>query len=55
MSSERGLVKVVGTGASLLDVAAGLVARGIRPADLQVHRPTLEDVFLSITGHPVEE
>jgi ABC-2 type transport system ATP-binding protein len=55
VTSERGLVEVVGPGVVLLDVAAGLVARGIRPADLQVHRPTLEDVFLSITGHPVEE
>ncbi len=43
-------VSVTGHGALLAKVAAALVARGIEPADLQVKRSTLEDVFLAITG-----
>jgi ABC-2 type transport system ATP-binding protein len=41
---------VRGTGAVLAHVAAALVARGIAPADLRAERPTLEDVFLALTG-----
>ncbi len=32
---------------------AELAQRGVRVSDLQVHRPTLEDVFLHLTGQPV--
>jgi ABC-2 type transport system ATP-binding protein len=32
---------------------ADLAQRGVRVSDLQVHRPTLEDVFLNLTGRPV--
>ena len=31
-------------------VAAKLVAHGIVPADLRAEQPSLEDVFLEITG-----
>jgi ABC-2 type transport system ATP-binding protein len=34
-------------------IVAELAARGARVSDLQVHRPTLEDVFLHLTGHAV--
>jgi daunorubicin resistance ABC transporter ATP-binding subunit len=34
-------------------IVAELAARGVRVSDLQVHRPTLEDVFLHLTGLPV--
>ena len=48
-------VEVRGTGPVLAHVAAALVARGITPPDLHVEQPTLEDVFLSLTGHAMEE
>ncbi len=44
------VVTVRGVGPVVALVAAGLVARGEAPADLQVHRATLEDVFLALTG-----
>jgi hypothetical protein len=31
-------------------VAAALVQHGITPADLRVEQPSLEDVFLKLTG-----
>lgn len=37
---------------SLLEVAARLGERGIEPADLQLRRPSLDDVFLHITSKP---
>ncbi len=37
------------------DVAAALVERGIVPPDLRVEQPTLEDVFLKLTGHTAGE
>ena len=43
-------VTVRGIGPVVALVAAGLVARGEAPADLQVHRATLEDVFLKLTA-----
>lgn len=43
-------VTVTGTGPLLAHVAAALVAHDMTPADLQVKRATLEDVFLTITG-----
>ena len=35
---------------TLMDVVRELDAEGVRPADLAIHRPTLDDVFLSLTG-----
>jgi ABC-2 type transport system ATP-binding protein len=48
-------VEVRGGGPVLAHVAAALVDHGITPPDLHVDRPTLEDVFLSLTGHAMEE
>jgi len=48
-------VEVRGDGAVLAHVACALVAHGITPPDLRVEAPTLEDVFLSLTGHAMEE
>lgn len=47
-------VQVEGTGQAVPMVAAGLVNHGIVPDDLRIRRPTLEDVFLTITGHQIE-
>jgi ABC-2 type transport system ATP-binding protein len=44
-------VEVEGTGPVLAFVVASLVEHGITPSDLRMEQPTLEDVFLTITGH----
>jgi hypothetical protein len=46
---------VEGTGPLLAHVAAALVERGQTPDDLRVIEPSLEDVFLKLTGHLVED
>ncbi len=48
-------VEVEGSGPVLALVAAALVEHGIVPADLRVEQPSLEDVFLKLTGHDVGE
>ncbi len=48
-------IEVTGTGPLLALVAAALVEHGIAPLDLRVERPSLEDVFLKITGHIMED
>jgi ABC-2 type transport system ATP-binding protein len=45
-----GQVEAEGTGPALALVAAELVARGLVPPDLRVEQPTLEEVFLRLTG-----
>ena len=44
-----------GDGPLLALSAAALVERGIVPDDLRVEEPSLEDVFLKLTGHLVED
>jgi ABC-2 type transport system ATP-binding protein len=46
-------VEVEGTGAIASLVAAALVNRGIVPDDLRIKQPSLEDVFLTITGRRI--
>lgn len=48
-------VEVEGSGPLLALVAASLVNHGITPSDLRVEQPTLEDVFLRITGRGAPE
>ncbi len=48
-------VVLEGEGPLLALAASALVQRGIVPLDLRVEEPTLEDVFLKLTGHPVED
>jgi ABC-2 type transport system ATP-binding protein len=55
VSRDGARIEVRGGGAVLAHVAAALVAHGIAPPDLHVDRPTLEDVFLDLTGHDVED
>jgi len=40
--------------AALLDVIREFDAQGIRPLDIAMKRPSLDDVFLSLTGHLAE-
>jgi len=44
-------VTVFGKGPILAFVAARLMEHGIAPLDLRVEQPSLEDVFLKLTGH----
>jgi ABC-2 type transport system ATP-binding protein len=39
----------------LVEVVRQLDSAGITIADLAVRRPTLDDVFLRLTGHAAEE
>jgi ABC-2 type transport system ATP-binding protein len=48
-------VVVEGTGPLLAYVGAALVEHGLAPDDLRVIEPSLEDVFLKLTGHLVED
>jgi ABC-2 type transport system ATP-binding protein len=48
-------VEVKGNGPVLALVAASLVEHGITPADLRIEQPTLEDVFLKLTGQDMVE
>jgi ABC-2 type transport system ATP-binding protein len=50
-AATGGVVVAVADGARILpDLAAALLAADLRVADLALRRPTLEDVFLSLTG-----
>jgi ABC-2 type transport system ATP-binding protein len=50
------IVLAVDDGAALLpELAARLAASGLRVADLALRRPSLEDVFLTLTSHPRSE
>lgn len=40
---------------TLTEVVRGLDREGIIPGDLALHRPSLDDVFLSLTGRPAEQ
>ncbi|MEX1133933.1 MAG: ATP-binding cassette domain-containing protein [Acidimicrobiia bacterium] len=52
----RQLAVAVGLGGdALIETVRGLDARGISPLDLALRRPTLDDVFLGLTGHVAEE
>jgi len=48
-------VVVEGTGPLVAYVGAALVERGLAPDDLRVIEPSLEDVFLTLTGHLVDD
>ncbi|HEY32359.1 MAG TPA: ABC transporter ATP-binding protein [Dehalococcoidia bacterium] len=48
-------VEVEGSGPVLALVATALVEHGITPTDLRIEQPTLEDVFLRLTGHGVHD
>ena len=48
-------VDVEGNGPVLAMVASALVEHGIVPTDLRTEQPTLEEVFLKLTGHGVHD
>lgn len=52
---DGGRVTVSGHSSAAVTVAAALAERGVRPADYRTHYPSLEDVFLTLTGHRLTE
>ena len=57
VDADVGTVQVPVEGGTmvLIDAVRVLDAKGIEPADLGLRRPSLDDVFLSLTGHMAEE
>jgi ABC-2 type transport system ATP-binding protein len=47
-------VKVLDGSAALLTAVRRLDAAGLEPAAIDVRQPSLDDVFLTVTGHPAE-
>ena len=45
---------VTGGGTALMDALRGLDAAGVSVLDVALRRPTLDDVFLTLTGHAAE-
>lgn len=55
-TDRRRVRAAVSEGAQALSRVAGeLSAQGIETEDLGLHRPTLDEVFLALTGRPVED
>jgi ABC-2 type transport system ATP-binding protein len=46
---------VANAAATVTEAVRRLDAGGVAVADLAIHRPTLDDVFLTLTGHHAEE
>jgi ABC-2 type transport system ATP-binding protein len=53
--SRRITVPAPGGSSSLVDVIRTLDGAGVRIADIGSRRPTLDDVFLTLTGHEAEQ
>ncbi|MFI7679060.1 ATP-binding cassette domain-containing protein [Actinophytocola sp. NPDC049390] len=51
----NGKVTVTGDSQAAVRVAAALSEHGLTPDDYRTHYPSLEDVFLSMTGHRLSE
>lgn len=55
IDATSGELSIAAIGArTLLEVARQLEQRGITPNDIGLRKPTLDDVFLSLTGHKAE-
>lgn len=55
IDGERVKVPVSGGGAKIVDAVRALDVAKIEIKEIQLRRPTLDDVFLSLTGHVAEE
>ena len=49
------MIPVAASSGLLTQVVRELDAIGVAVDDLQLHRPTLDDVFLTLTGHAAED
>ena len=54
-TDARVVAPVVGGSLTLVDAVRALDSAHIGIADVALRRPTLDDVFLAITGHSAEE
>jgi ABC-2 type transport system ATP-binding protein len=52
---DAGRVTVTGSGTATVAVAAALAAHDVLPADYRTHHPSLEDVFLALTGRSLTD
>lgn len=52
---DDGQVLVTGASTTAVGVAAALAEQGVLPDDYRTHYPSLEDVFLALTGHRPDE
>lgn len=50
-----GTITVTGQGTAAVQVAAAVAEKGLTPGDFRTHYPSLEDVFLSMTGRRIGE
>ena len=55
ISEDHVTVPVAGGSRVVVDAVRALDAAGVEVADLALRRPTLDDVFLSLTGHTAED
>jgi ABC-2 type transport system ATP-binding protein len=55
VDDQRILMPVAGGSTVLVEAVRALDAEGIEVSDIVLRRPTLDDVFLSLTGHVAEE
>ncbi len=53
--TRRLVAPVSGGSTVLVDAVRALDAQGVKVDDLALRRPTLDDVFLTLTGHAAEE
>jgi ABC-2 type transport system ATP-binding protein len=53
-TDQAAAVRLAGGDSKLADVVRALDSEGIEVADLQLHAPTLDDVFLAKTGRTLE-
>lgn len=53
--ARKVLLPVAGGSNAIIDVIRSLDEHGIAIADIALRRPTLDDVFLSLTGHSAED
>jgi ABC-2 type transport system ATP-binding protein len=54
-SGESGSLRAVAVGPMLIELVRLLEAQGTELVDLQLHKPTLEDVFIELTGTSLRE
>lgn len=52
---RRVTVPVTGGADALVEALGRLSNRGVKVFDVGLRRPTLDDVFLTLTGHEAEE
>lgn len=50
-----GLVTICAESSGVVDIAAALAEHDLHPDDFATKRPSLEDVFLTLTGHTLRD